>query len=56
MSAGALLLHGLVEDLVVPYAPKDSPLFWALSQFAVCFAIQREFVRGLVKSGNCVRL
>ncbi len=50
------MLHGLVEDFVRPSAPKDSPLWWALTMFAVFFAITWAMLRGLEKSGACIRL
>ena len=52
----AYVLHGLVEDFVKPYAPEDSPLWWAMGMFAVFFAITWAFVRGLEKSGTYIRL
>jgi predicted acyltransferase len=50
------VLHGLVEDFVRPYAPKDSPLWWALAMFAVFFAITWAMLRGLERQGLFVRL
>jgi hypothetical protein len=41
---------------VRPYAPKDSPLWWALAMFAVFFAITWAMLRGLEKSGTYIRL
>jgi len=52
----AYVLHGLVEDFVDPYAPKDSPLWWAFAMFAVFFAITWAFVRGMERQGLYVRL
>ena len=52
----AYVLHGLVEDFVDPYAPKDSPLWWAFATFAVFFAITWAFVRGMERQGLFVRL
>jgi len=50
------VLHGLVEDLVRPYAPNDSPLWWALAMFAVFFAITWSMLRGMERQGLFVRL
>ncbi len=52
----AYVLHGLVEDFVKPYAPDDSPLWWALLMFVIFFTITWALVRGLEKSGTYIRL
>jgi hypothetical protein len=41
---------------VRPYAPKDSPLWWALAMFAVFFAITWAMLRGMERQGLFVRL
>lgn len=50
------IIHGLVEDAVKPYAPKDSPLAWALFTFAVFFGITWLFLRSLEKNKLFLRL
>ena len=50
------IIHSLVEDAVKPYAPKDSPLAWALFTFAVFFGITWLFLRSLEKNKLFLRL
>jgi hypothetical protein len=46
----------LVEDAVKPFAPKDSPLAWALFSFAVFFGITWLFLRSMEKNKLFLRL
>lgn len=50
------VLHMLVEDAVKPFAPRDSPLYWALAMFAVFFAIVWAMMRSLEKNGVYIKL
>lgn len=50
------VLHMLVEDAVKPFAPKDSPLYWALAMFAVFFTIVWAMMRSLEKNGVYIKL
>jgi hypothetical protein len=50
------VLHMLVEEAVKPFAPKDSPLAWALAMFAVFFGITWLFLRSLEKNNVFIRL
>jgi hypothetical protein len=46
----------LVEDAVKPFAPKDSPLAWALFTFLVFFTITWLFLRSLERNNTYIRL
>jgi predicted acyltransferase len=50
------VLHSLVEDAVKPFAPKDSPLAWALFAFLVFFSVTWLFLRSLEKNNVFIRL
>jgi predicted acyltransferase len=50
------LIHGVVDEAVRPYAPGDSPLWYALASFALFFAITWLFLRALEKRGIYLRL
>jgi predicted acyltransferase len=50
------VLHMLVEEFVKPFAPKDSPLSWALFSFLVFFTITWLFLRSLEKNNVYIKL
>ncbi len=50
------VLHDLVGEAVKPYTPKDAPLWYALSAFAVYLAILSLFLRHLDKHKLYLRL
>lgn len=50
------VLHMLVDDAVKPFAPKDSPLPWALFAFAIYFTITWLFLRSLERNNTFLRL
>ena len=50
------VLHMLVEDAVKPFAPKDSPLAWALFTFLLFFSITWLFLRSLERNKIFIRL
>jgi hypothetical protein len=50
------ILHGLVNDAVKAYAPKDSSIWFAMFAFALFFGITYLFVRHLEKNGIFFRL
>ena len=50
------VLHMLVEDAVKPFAPKDSPLAWALFTFLIFFSITWLFLRSLERNKIFIRL
>lgn len=52
----AYVLHGLVEDFVDPFVPKDAPLWWWAVGCSVFFAITWAMLRGMEKQGLFVRL
>ena len=52
----AYVLHGIVAGAVKPYVPKDAPLWYVALGFAVYFAVNTLFVRGLERSGVFLRL
>jgi len=52
----AYLIHMWVSAAVEPFGPKDSPLWWALSLFAVFFGLTFLFVRYLNRHGMFLRL
>lgn len=52
----AYVLHGLVEDFVDPFVPKDAPLWWVGVGFAAFFAVTWAMLRGMEKQGLFVRL
>jgi predicted acyltransferase len=50
------ILHMLVDDAVKPFAPKDSPLAWALFSFVIFFTITWLFLRSLERNNTFLRL
>src|SRR5262249_46946947 len=52
----AYVIHGIVEDAVRQFAPRDSPLGWALGSFAIFAGITYLFVRHLEESGIYLRI
>ncbi len=52
----AYIIHGLVENLVQPWVPKDSPWWFALVGFGIFFGITYLFTRYLEKNGIFLRL
>lgn len=52
----AYVLHGLVEDFVDPFVPKDAPLWWVGVGFAVYFAVTWAMLRGMERQRLFVRL
>lgn len=52
----AYVIHDLVAEAVKPYAPKDSPLWYAVLAFAVYFGVNWLFVRHLERQGLYVRM
>jgi hypothetical protein len=50
------VIHDLVDDLVQPYAPNDSPLWYALASFAVFFGICWLFLRHMERNRLYLRL
>lgn len=50
------VLHMLVSDAVKPFAPRDSPLYWAMAMFAVFFAIVWAMLRSLERNGVYIKL
>ncbi len=52
----AYLIHMMVEGLVKPFAPKDSPWWWASLAFAIYFAISLRMVRYLNERQLYLRL
>lgn len=52
----AYVLHGIVAGAVKEYVPKDSPGWYVAAGFALYFAANVMFVRGLEKDGVYVRM
>jgi fucose 4-O-acetylase-like acetyltransferase len=52
----AYVIHGMVDDVVKPFAPRDSPLWWMLAAFAVFFLLTWRIVRYLNSHGLYLRL
>ena len=50
------VLHMLVEDAVKPFAPKDSPLYWALFTFLIFFGITWLFLRSMERNNIIIRI
>ncbi|MBM3735827.1 MAG: DUF1624 domain-containing protein [Acidobacteria bacterium] len=50
------ILHGLVSDVVRPFAPRDSPGWYVALAFAVFFGITWAMVRSLEKQRIFIRL
>lgn len=50
------IIHGVVADAVRPFAPGDSPMYWALFSFAVYFGITWLFIWGLDKQKIYLRM
>jgi predicted acyltransferase len=50
------VLHMPVEDAVKPFAPRDSPLYWALAMFALFFTIVWAMMRSLEKNNVYIKL
>lgn len=50
------VLHGLVGEAVKSFVPGDAPLWYALSSFAVFFAIVWAFLRHMERSGIYLRM
>ncbi|MBY0504550.1 MAG: hypothetical protein K2X03_11600 [Bryobacteraceae bacterium] len=50
------LLHSMVADVVQPFAPKDSPLWWVSAMFAVYFYLTYRMVRYLNEHRMYLRL
>jgi peptidoglycan/LPS O-acetylase OafA/YrhL len=52
----AYVLHEIVGGAVGSLAPKDSPLWWVATTFAVYVGITYLFVRHLEKHGIFIRM
>ncbi len=52
----AYIIHELVAEAVKPYAPRDGPLWFALTTFGIFFAVSYLFVRHLEKHNLYLRL
>jgi predicted acyltransferase len=52
----AYLIHMWVADAVKPFAPKDSPLWWAAAAFGIYFWISCRFVAYLNRRGMYLRM
>lgn len=50
------VIHGMVSQLVKPFAPKDSPGWYVAFAFAVYFAISWAMVRSLEKNNVYIKL
>ena len=50
------IIHDLISEAVKPYVPKDAPLWYVFSAFAVYFAICYLFLRTLEKQKIFLRL
>ncbi len=50
------VLHGLVSDLVKPFAPKDAPEWYVAAALAVFFAITWAMIRSLEKNNVYIKL
>lgn len=50
------IIHMMVAEAVKPFAPKDSPLAWALFTFTIFFGITWLFLRSLEKNNLYLRL
>jgi len=50
------ILHMMVADAVKPFAPKDSPLAWALFTFLIFFSVTWLFLRSLERNNIFIRL
>lgn len=52
----AYIIHGMVDNAVSPFVPKDAPLWYVLAGFAVYFGICWLFVRYLDRNKLYLRL
>jgi predicted acyltransferase len=52
----AYILHGMVDDAVSPFIPRDAPLWYVTCGFLVFFGITYLFIRHLEKSGIYLKL
>ncbi len=52
----AYILHDLVSDLVKPFAPRDSPLWWVALSLTAFFLLTWRMVRYLNRHGLWLRL
>jgi len=50
------IIHGLVNDAIKPFVPKDAPLWYVLTAFSISLAICYLFLRGLEKQKLFLRL
>jgi len=50
------LIHSMVADAVKPFAPKDSPLWWAMAMFGLYFLVTYRMVRFLNEHRLYLRL
>jgi predicted acyltransferase len=52
----AYIIHELVGNAVQPFAPNDSPAWWAVTAFAAYFGVTYLFVRHLERQGVYLRM
>lgn len=52
----AYIIHGLVAEAVKPFVPKDAPLWYVFTGYAVFFAICYAFLRSLEKQRLFLRI
>ena len=52
----AYVIHGLVNDAIKPFVPKDAPLWYVLTAFGISLTICYLFLRGLEKQKLFLRL
>jgi peptidoglycan/LPS O-acetylase OafA/YrhL len=50
------LIHGVVDEFVRPFVPRDAPLWYLMAGFALYFGITYVFLRSLEKRGLFLRL
>lgn len=52
----AYVIHGMIDDLVSPFLPKDAPLWYVLAAFGVYLGLITIFLRYLDRNGLVFRL